>query len=112
VLPQDGTFDVRVLDEMNSQVRGVSSSQLRLVEPKKRSFVKVMSGSKRGVIGKVKVMTPALAHGDDVGQAIEGNDVMIEISSREDIQVFRLSQVARVDDGASAGHSSSYYDRR
>jgi hypothetical protein len=38
-------------------------------------------------------------------QAIEGNDVMVEISNRDDIQVFRLSQVVRVDEDSGA----SYY---
>jgi transcription elongation factor SPT5 len=54
-LSQDGTFNVRVRDEAGSRMPNVSSTQLRLVEPKKRSFVKVMSGSKRGLVGKVKV---------------------------------------------------------
>jgi hypothetical protein len=46
-----------------------------------------MTGSKRGLIGKVK--------------SIEGNDVVVDVKG--DAQMFRLSQVARVDDSLITG---------
>jgi transcription elongation factor SPT5 len=56
-LSHDNSFAVRVRDELGSRMPNVSSSQLRLVEPKKRDLVKVMSGPKVGLVGKVKVGT-------------------------------------------------------
>jgi len=94
----DGTFNV-MLKESHERISNILPTQIKLVDPKKRNTVRIMTGSKRGLTGKVK--------------SIDGNDIYVEING--DYQLFRLSQVARVDEDNSY-YSNSYsrhgYGRR
>ena len=48
-------FDVRILRDRGDEVISVPADHLVLMAPRKRDTVKVISGSRRGFVGKVQV---------------------------------------------------------
>ncbi|CAE7269249.1 Spt5 [Symbiodinium microadriaticum] len=73
-LRQDGTFDVRIVSGRGDEVMSVPASDLSLLAPRRKDTVKIISGPRRGLVGKV--------------QSVEENDVFVSGD------MFRVSQVA------------------
>lgn len=44
-----------MLKESHERISNILPTQIKLVDPKKRNTVRIMTGSKRGLTGKVKV---------------------------------------------------------